>query len=90
MLIQLKQAYKQETRELEPSSESIVQFNRSEYKRVECERDKHKRSEHEQNECERNDHKRSEYEKNASRIPENATNTPSKRSIAQHTRREQK
>ncbi|CAG8738748.1 18856_t:CDS:2, partial [Gigaspora rosea] len=58
---QLRQAHEQETRELEPSLESIVQFNRSEQERVECEKDKHKRK--------------------------NATNTPSKRSIAQRARR---
>ncbi|KAF0493919.1 hypothetical protein F8M41_021304 [Gigaspora margarita] len=85
---QLRQVYEQETCELEPSSESIVQFNRNEHERVECERDKYKRSEHEQNECERNNHERNEHKKNASRTPENATNTPSKKSIAQCARRE--
>ncbi|CAG8767070.1 14021_t:CDS:1 [Gigaspora margarita] len=86
---QLRQTYEQETCKLEPSSESIVQFNKNKHKRVECKRDKHKRSEYKQNECERNNYKSSKHEKNASRIPENATNIPSKRSIAQCARRKQ-
>ncbi|KAF0395164.1 hypothetical protein F8M41_010308 [Gigaspora margarita] len=69
--------------ELVPSSETITQFNRREQERVEHESSKHEEVEHIRSEHERSEYERSAHEKNISRTPKNATNTPSKRSIAQ-------
>ncbi|KAF0507149.1 hypothetical protein F8M41_019046 [Gigaspora margarita] len=80
---QLRRARERDTCKLVPSSEPITQFNRREQERVE-----HESSEHEEVEHIRSKHERSAHEKNRSRTPENATNTPSKRSIAQQARRE--
>ncbi|CAG8807619.1 16467_t:CDS:2 [Gigaspora margarita] len=86
-IAQQLRACEREARELVPSSEPITQFNRRKQERVEHERSEYEEVEHIRSEHERSEYERSAYEKNTSRTPENATNTPSKRSIAQQARR---